>query len=66
MEMTVWGLKVGEHLMTLPPSAMERVSRSNSMWADSSFLPPCRAISTEKVCPARERTDSITALATSR
>ena len=36
------------------------------MWADSSFLPPWRAISTEKVCPDRARMDSSTALATSR
>ena len=66
MEMTVCGLKVGEHLMMLPPEAMESVSRSNSIWADSSFLPPWRAISTEKVCPDRTRMDSSTALATSR
>lgn len=65
MEMMVWGLKVGEHLMMEPPSAMESVSSSSSMWADSSFLPPWRAISTEKVRPEALRTLCTTALATS-
>ena len=46
-------------------SAMNMVSSSTSICADSSFLPPWRAISTEKVRPRRFSMLSSTARATS-
>jgi hypothetical protein len=66
MEMTVWGLNVGEHLTRFLGAAMNRVRSSISSCAESSFLPPWRAISTEKVSPFLPRTLSSIAAATSR
>ncbi|MFH1650747.1 MAG: hypothetical protein ABID87_01400 [Chloroflexota bacterium] len=66
MEMRDCGRKVGAHFTRFFGSAICRVRRSSSSWAESSFLPPCRAISTEKVSPRRAKTLSRTARATSR
>ena len=52
--------------MRLPPRDMKRVRMSTSSWAETSFLPPWRAISTEKVKPFLFATESIMARATSR
>jgi hypothetical protein len=66
MEMTVCGLNVGEHFIKFFGSAMCKVNSSSSSWAESSFFPPCRAISTEKVNPFPPNTLSSIATATSR
>jgi len=62
MEITAWGIKVGAHLIMFLFSAIERVKSKASIWAESSFLPPWRAISTEKVIPLWQKTLSITAV----
>jgi hypothetical protein len=64
--MTVCGLKVGEHFIKFFGSAIYKVKSSSSSWAESSFFPPCRAISTEKVSPFPLQTLSSIARATSR
>ena len=56
---------MGAHFTPLPPLSMWRVSSKVSSCAESSFLPPCRAISTVKVRPLRFSTLSSTARPTS-
>ena len=45
----VWGLKVGDAFTAFPPMFMNMVRSNTSSWAESSFLPPCLDIITEKV-----------------
>ena len=65
MLITACGRNVGAAFTRPPPEAMCSVSSSSSSCADSSFLPPCRAISTVNTRPRRRSTLSITARPTS-
>ena len=65
IEMTVCGLKVGEHLTMFSFSNMCNAIISSSVCDESSFFPLCLAISTVKVMPLRLATLSATALNTS-
>ena len=47
------GSKVGAHFTASTSRIRFRVSSKTSNWAESSFLPPCRATSTEKLSPRR-------------
>ena len=53
MLMRAWGWKVGAAFMAVPPVSAKARRRLLSTRADISFLPPCRAIMTEKVRPLR-------------
>ncbi|HZP58347.1 MAG TPA: hypothetical protein VFC53_12465 [Dehalococcoidia bacterium] len=62
--MLMWscGWNVGAHLM-MSPRSPSIASRNISSCAESSFLPPWRAIWTVIVRPSRRSTDRITARA---
>ena len=65
MLICAWGTKVGAAFTRLPPETILRVISRTSSQAESSFLPPCRAISTVKSRPRRWNTLSRIALAAS-
>jgi len=57
-----WGLSVGAHLMRFWLFQPNDTSIAASIHAETSFLPPWRAISTENVSPCALETLSSTAL----
>jgi hypothetical protein len=62
MEFFACGWKVGAHFIMFLFSLLKRQSSAICSRAEISFLPPCRAISTEKVIPLWQKTLSITAV----
>src|SRR4051812_21672667 len=58
-----WGSNVGAHFTASTSRRWWASKRASSIWAESSFLPPWRAISTEKLRPRRASTLRSTARA---